>query len=112
MNLTPLDDLTFSRWSDAVHTPFLVRVPPAAEARLQLLHATPGPGSSTRDASSLCYECFSLLFQGPETPLLPQGIHLFEHEQLGCFELFIVPVGRSGGGFQYQAVFNRLLGHG
>lgn len=49
---------------------------------------------------------FSLLFLGPAATELPQAIYRFEHEDLGPFEIFIVPVGRSGDGVRYEAVFS------
>ena len=51
---------------------------------------------------------FSLLFQGPHDRLLPQGTYQFDHDQIGSFPLFIVPVGAAKSGLQYEAVFNRL----
>jgi hypothetical protein len=32
------------------------------------------------------------------------------HEQLGEFEMFVVPVGRAEAGVQYEALFNREVG--
>jgi hypothetical protein len=51
---------------------------------------------------------FSILFHGPIDPVLPQGTYEFEHESLGTFTLFIVPVGPdpSRQRMQYEAVFN------
>ena len=46
-------------------------------------------------------EGFSLLFEGPDDPLLGQGTWPLHHPQLGRLELFLVPVGRAS----YQAVF-------
>src|ERR1044071_6794722 len=51
---------------------------------------------------------FSIQFQGPENPFLPQRIYTLEHEALGRFELFLVPVGKNSSGFEYEAVFNRV----
>ena len=51
---------------------------------------------------------FAILFQGPGNLLLPQGTYTLEHEALGRFELFLVPVGKNSDGFQYEAVFNRM----
>ncbi len=55
---------------------------------------------------------FSVLFQGPLTPVLPQGIYRIEHDQLGSLELFIVPVGpvppspgQAPATMGYEAVF-------
>jgi len=48
---------------------------------------------------------FSLVFRGPREPVLPQRIYRFEHEGLGAFEIFIVPIGADESGMQYEAVF-------
>jgi hypothetical protein len=49
---------------------------------------------------------FSLLFlaRSLQTPL-PQGSYAIEHDELGDFELFVVPVARDGDGVRYEAVF-------
>lgn len=55
-------------------------------------------------------ERFSLLFQGPGSPVAPQAIHRLEHAEIGAFDLFLGPVHLPGfEGIPYQAVFNRLL---
>ena len=49
---------------------------------------------------------FSLLFLGPPGPqYLLQGTYHLEHEGLGAFDLFIVPLGPQEGRMQYEAVF-------
>jgi uncharacterized protein DUF6916 len=48
---------------------------------------------------------FSLVFRGPLEPILPQRIYGFEHDALGAFDLFIVPIGPDESGMQYEAVF-------
>jgi hypothetical protein len=48
---------------------------------------------------------FSLVFRGPREMLLPQHIYRIEHEQLGSFELFIVPIGPDQAGMRYEAIF-------
>jgi hypothetical protein len=53
-------------------------------------------------------ESFSLLFSGPLNSMLEQGLHDFEHEDLGTFALFIVPVGTEQEAFLYEAVFNKI----
>jgi hypothetical protein len=53
-------------------------------------------------------EEFAIVFRGPREILLHQGIHSFTHEQMGQFEMFIVPVRQDEHGFYYEAVFNRL----
>ena len=50
---------------------------------------------------------FSLLFRGSAEAPLEQDTYSFEHERLGQFQMFIVPVGRPhGSGCYYEAVFN------
>jgi hypothetical protein len=52
--------------------------------------------------------CFSLTFEGPDE-YLRQGSYRLRHARLGEVDLFLVPVGKTGHGFQYQSVFNLLL---
>jgi hypothetical protein len=54
-------------------------------------------------------EAFSLLFHGPAHAALTQAEYSFEHDEIGEFNLFIVPVGEDRGVLHYEAVFNRLL---
>lgn len=55
-------------------------------------------------------ECFAILLRGPLDTFLPQGTYAVSHAALGPFDLFLVPVGRGQQGFEYEAVFNRLVG--
>ncbi len=49
---------------------------------------------------------FSVLFQGPQAPLLPQAIYKVEHEAVGILDIFIVPIGLEQGVAMYEGVFN------
>lgn len=53
-------------------------------------------------------ERFSLIFKGLGDALLEQHLYSLQHQTLGAFEIFLVPVGSAPDGFLYQAVFNRL----
>lgn len=53
-------------------------------------------------------EEFTLEFRGPLNMFLEQGVRNFTHDQMGQFELFIVPIRQDAQGFYYEAVFNRL----
>lgn len=53
-------------------------------------------------------EEFSLEFLGPLDKFLDQGVRNFSHDQMGQFELFIVPVKQDAQGFYYEVIFNRL----
>ena len=49
---------------------------------------------------------FALLFRGPSSPVLAQGIRrLRAPPPLGMLDLFLVPVGPSDGDMRYEAVF-------
>ena len=52
-------------------------------------------------------ESFSLLFQLP-VAAFEQGMYGVEHEAIGAFELFLVPVEAVAEGIVAEAVFNRL----
>ena len=53
-------------------------------------------------------EEFSIVFRGPLDIFLGQGVRAVKHDQLGEFELFIVPIRQDEQGFYYEAVFNRI----
>ena len=53
-------------------------------------------------------EEFTIVFRGPLDGFLGQGARNFKHDQMGEFELFIVPIRQDAQGFYYEAVFNRL----
>ena len=53
-------------------------------------------------------EEFSLEFLGPSDMFLGQGVRHFSHDQMGQFELFIVPIRQDQQGFYYEAIFNNL----
>jgi len=48
---------------------------------------------------------FSIVFLHRSEEILPQGTYPLEHDQLGTFELFIVPIGQDTDGTRYEAVF-------
>jgi hypothetical protein len=53
-------------------------------------------------------EQFSIVFRGPLEVFLGQGGRQFEHDEMGHFNLFLVPINQDADGFYYEAVFNRL----
>ena len=103
MKAVSLNDLTLTKFSGLLNGSFCVRPDPSTRVRLKLIAAT--PKGSSADAGTP--ESFSLVFMGPLDRCLPQQMYSFEHDQLGTFDLFIVPIGRDAEGFQYEAIFNR-----
>lgn len=59
------------------------------------------------EADSDHREPFSVLFLGPEEPILAQQIYRLESSETGRLDLFLVPLGpaRDGDGCLYEAVF-------
>ena len=51
-------------------------------------------------------ERFSVFFDGPGDLQLPQAVYSLTHDQMGEFEIFLVPIARDERGFRYEAVFN------
>jgi hypothetical protein len=62
-----------------------------------------------KNTSSPSWEQFTLLFQAPTEAPAEQRIYVLEQEAIGAFEIFLVPIGRTEGGLQYEAVFNRRV---
>lgn len=109
MSSKPLAEIDATKFSELLHSRFRVGTALPAGVELELAEVAGvrnfregGPGTPE-------YEGFSLIFQGPDTAPLKQGTHPFEHAQIGKFDLFIVPIARTAGVIQYQAVFNRRL---
>ncbi|MCW5851463.1 MAG: hypothetical protein KIT87_15420 [Anaerolineae bacterium] len=98
-----IEQWTRDVFAQHLHTPFQVHRPAAPTVTVELVHLTDAP-------SSPAVESFALLFRGPLSAFLGQGMFRFEHEQMGAADLFIVPVGRDQTGYYYEAVFNRLRG--
>ena len=53
------------------------------------------------------FEQFSVLLVGPASPVMPQGTYRLVHEALGELDLFMVPVGRTGAGIEYEICITR-----
>ena len=105
--LTELDPETFA---GQLNTLFSVHAGEQGRRRLQLIRMEMKERSEREkpDALDANFERFSLVFAGLRTEALEQETYLFEHPQVGRFELFIVPVISSDPELQkYEAVFNR-----
>jgi hypothetical protein len=99
-----MEDLKLENFSPYLNSKFLVkRDPEGVEvAELELAQAV-DLGSTPR------HEQFSILFHGPSSPKLEQAIYRFEHQEMGTFDLFIVPVKHVQDKIHYEAIFNRPL---
>ncbi len=100
-----VDHLTKNDLAENLHTQFQLHLESNRTSQLELVEL-----HDTRTAPD--YEAFALLFRGEITDPLNQGTYRIEHETLGTFDLFIVPVAQDQTGRYYEAVFNRLLSEG
>jgi hypothetical protein len=96
-----LDRLTLEDFVSRVGESFPVRTPEGALVHIRLASAQ---GAGARSPQS-ARDPFSLLFEGPPEPFLPQRIYEFDLGAPGSCGIFLVPVGRFDGGFRYEAVF-------
>ena len=97
-----IENITKEMFRENLKTKFRVKTETSDPLELELVELT-------ESVSTPKHEQFALLFHGPQSPLLSQMTYHMEHERLGEFDLFLVPVGRDQNGFQYEAVFNRFL---
>ena len=108
MNDVPLDDLTLTSFAPLVGTVCRACLGTAGVVELELTEAVPHRAAARAGAGGPPGDSFSLFFHGPADRPLGQRTYSIEHDQIGRFDLFLVPVGRDARGMQYQAVFNRL----
>jgi len=100
INTDLLNYITASAFEEYVNTSFLIRTDALTEHKVELVEV------KVIEKSGRTYG-FSLLFSSDSGVELPQASYLFEHEKMGVFPLFIVPV-KTPKGMRYEAVFNRL----
>ena len=93
--------LTEEEFSKHVNTKFRI----AGEQPIEL-ELTEVKGYLSKEHEETGMERFSAFFSGPRQPYLPQSVYPLEHEQMGAFELFLVPIASDENGFRYEAVFN------
>lgn len=105
-----LERITYPTFAGREGERFVVRIDDEASLSVELESVTNhGPPGPRNESATLAGggESFSLVFRFPPTPMLAQATYLFEHDELGTFPIFIVPVGAKPDGLRYEAVFNR-----
>ena len=92
-----------------LHTKFSFRHPSVPSATLKLIEVNDlTPVAARPFGTETGKECFAAVFIGSEKTPLRQETYTVTHGSLGRFEMFVVPIGKSGPGMYYEAVFNRL----
>ena len=94
-----LESFTVETFSGRVGEPFRIRFEPEDAVEVELVEAQALGTAEGRRAP------FSLVFRAPKEPIYPQRIYAVEHDELGSFELFLVPIEPDEAGARYEAVF-------
>jgi hypothetical protein len=95
--------LTEKEFLKHVNTTFRVNLASTGKAELELVEVK-SYAASAGDQGGM--ERFSVYFQGPADLLLPQRTYPIEHDEMGQFDLFLVPIARNQNKCRYEAVFN------
>ena len=95
--------LTEKEFSQHVNTKFRANLDADNGVDLELVEVK---GYMSRHNEQTGMERFSVYFQGPGEPYLPQKSYTVQHDQMGEFEIFIVPIAKTDAGFRYESVFN------
>ena len=93
--------LQHEHFASRLNTNFRVQVDDANTVDLVLAEVSELKTSSRQ-------EQFSIVFRGPFEVFLGQGMRQFQHDEMGDFPLFLVPIKQDDNGFYYESVFNRL----
>ena len=96
-------NLTEEEFSKHVNTKFRLKLETPEPLELELVEVK---GYRAGDGEPKGMERFSAFFEGPGDSLLPQKSYPLEHDGLGEFEVFLVPIGHNKDHFRYEAVFN------
>ena len=95
--------LTEKEFSQHVNTKFRVNLDAENRVDLELVEVK---GYAGRPDDQQGMERFSLYLTGPAQPFLPQSTYSLDHDAMGTFDLFLVPIKPEGEGSRYEAVFN------
>jgi hypothetical protein len=102
-----LETLTVDVFQPRVGETFRIRPRTDSEIEAELIQACALGGGPSRTASETPRRRtpFSLSFRTSLTAPLPQSIYEVAHDELGVYEIFLVPVGPDGKGMVYEAIF-------
>jgi Domain of unknown function (DUF6916) len=81
----------------------------AGAATLQLIEVSDLERARHERALAGADDAFALVFSGPASHPLTQGVHTLRHPRLGSFDLFLVPVDQPDGNQRYEVVVDRTV---
>lgn len=100
-----LDAVTSETFSKYRGTRFLIRGDSMSGAEFDLIDVSESSRRKPKGRGLASRSPFSIVFRGPVHCELRQGTYQVEHESLGTFELFLVPVGPKRDTYRLEAVF-------
>ncbi len=96
------EKLTHEAFAKHLKTKFQVRLEAGKSVELSLIEVSEHKVYERQEE-------FWILFLGPNEFFLGQGTRRMEHDEMGQFDLFLVPIKQDDQGYYYEAVFNRIL---
>jgi hypothetical protein len=100
-----VDTYSVETFSPLLGEEFLIRGSDNATVPIVLVQADSLANERANNTAAV-RQPFSLLFRGPLSPELSQGMYPMEHTALEPNLYFLVPVERKDDGMYYEAVFN------
>jgi len=97
-----LEDLTKDDFVSRLNSTFQIYFTPEKAYEAELIEVS-------ESRQRFRQEGFSLLFLSQQEAPFDQQMYKVEHPELGIFDLFLVPIGKSDKGVKYESVFNRLV---
>ncbi len=94
--------LEYDEFAKYLNTKFRIRLSESETLEAELIEISEHLISARQDR-------FAITFRAANEIFLGQGLRQFEHDQMGEFILFLVPIGRDEQGTSYEAVFNRVV---
>lgn len=76
--------------------------PALGDLQLELISVERHPHGDAVDGK----DAFTIMLRGPAEPVLAQQTYTMRNENMGEFDLFIVPIGPDDQGMCYEAVFS------
>ena len=101
-----LEELTRSMFAERIGEAFRIQFESGEPLIAELIEVGVRENPAEAKAASLRSESFSLLFRVPVDAPRQQGTCQIEHDAIGAFNLFLVPVGQDDAGLHFEAIFN------
>lgn len=97
-----MDDMTYETFYALLGEKFEIALNDGSLVGLNIVEVSKARGENRPD------NAFSVVFRGPPEPLLGQGTYVLGSKVTGPLPLFLVPIGETEDGLEYEAVFTRL----